>query len=157
MLASLTLPQREAMTVLVTKHNGDNTMSTHDSNYTPSGADLEDALNSAIATLLWTTPTPTASGDDSAGYLDGVGAPFNADSRRALYREIVEFTDANSADLHGLTYEQIGHDFILTRNRHGAGFWDRGLGERGDRLTDAAHAYGEIDAYLADDGTISAE
>jgi hypothetical protein len=45
-----------------------------------------------------------------------------------------------------------GHDFALTRNRHGAGFWDRGLGDLGDRLTKAAHAYGESTAWChADD------
>jgi hypothetical protein len=45
-----------------------------------------------------------------------------------------------------------GHDFALTRNGHGAGFWDRGLGELGDRLTKAAHAYGASSAWChADD------
>jgi hypothetical protein len=47
-----------------------------------------------------------------------------------------------------------GRDFWLTRNRHGAGFWDRGLGEVGDRLTKAAHAFGEVDLYVGDDGLI---
>lgn len=39
--------------------------------------------------------------------------------------------------------EQIGHDFMLTRNGHGAGFWDRGLGEVGDYLTANCRPYGE--------------
>lgn len=43
--------------------------------------------------------------------------------------------------------EQGGHDLWLTRNRHGAGFWDRGAGEVGDRLTEAAHALGECDLW----------
>jgi hypothetical protein len=39
--------------------------------------------------------------------------------------------------------EQLaGHDFWLTRNGHGAGFWDRDLGEIGERLTKASEAYG---------------
>lgn len=43
------------------------------------------------------------------------------------------------------TAEQNGHDFWLTRNRHGAGFWDRGYDKSiGKPLTDAAHAYGEL-------------
>lgn len=49
---------------------------------------------------------------------------------------------------------QSGHDFWLTRNRHGAGFWDRGLGSVGDALTKAAHALGEFDLYIGDDGQI---
>lgn len=44
---------------------------------------------------------------------------------------------------------QNGHDFWLTRNRHGAGFWDRGYDKVGDKLTDAAHAYGEVNLYLS--------
>lgn len=47
--------------------------------------------------------------------------------------------------------EQAGHDFWLTRNRHGAGFWDRGLGPVGQKLTDAAHTYGECNLYIGDD------
>ena len=45
---------------------------------------------------------------------------------------------------------RAGHDFFLTRNRHGAGFWDRNLGQVGDRLTTAAHVYGECYLYAAD-------
>lgn len=49
---------------------------------------------------------------------------------------------------------QAGHDFWLTRNRHGAGFWDRGLGAVGDQLTEAAKVYGSVDLYVGDDGKI---
>lgn len=45
-----------------------------------------------------------------------------------------------------------GHDFWLTRNGHGAGFWDRGLGKIGQDLTDACKAYGECYIYVGDDG-----
>lgn len=37
--------------------------------------------------------------------------------------------------------EQIGHDFCLTRNGHGAGFWDRGWDELGEYLSDVARTY----------------
>lgn len=43
----------------------------------------------------------------------------------------------------GYDEEQAGHDFWLTRNGHGAGFWDRGLGECGDKLTKLAKLFGE--------------
>lgn len=50
-----------------------------------------------------------------------------------------------------------GHDFWLTRNGHGAGFWDGDWPEDvGKRLTDAAHVYGNIDLYIGDDGKIHA-
>jgi hypothetical protein len=44
---------------------------------------------------------------------------------------------------HALPDEFFGHDFYLTRESHGAGFWDRGLGELGDYLTGIAKSYGE--------------
>lgn len=49
---------------------------------------------------------------------------------------------------------QIGHDLWLTRNGHGAGFWDRGLGQLGDSLTTAAKSIGWANTYLGDDGLI---
>jgi hypothetical protein len=50
--------------------------------------------------------------------------------------------------------EQNGHDFWLTRNGHGAGFWDRGYGAVGDKLSDACKRYGSVDLYVGDDGMI---
>ena len=49
---------------------------------------------------------------------------------------------------------QAGHDFWLTRNGHGAGFWDRGLGDVGEKLSEAAKVYGEFYLYIGDDGRI---
>ncbi len=53
--------------------------------------------------------------------------------------------------------ERAGHDFWLTRNRHGAGFWDRPeiYGEtNAARLTESAQAAGERWLYLGDDGKV---
>ena len=41
----------------------------------------------------------------------------------------------------------VGHDFWLTRNRHGAGFWD-GDYVNGDKLTEISQKYSEIDLYF---------
>lgn len=46
-----------------------------------------------------------------------------------------------------------GHDFWLTRNGHGAGFWD-GDWKNGDILTAASKIYGSVDLYIGDDGQI---
>lgn len=51
--------------------------------------------------------------------------------------------------------ELLGHDFALTRNGHGAGYWDRGTGAVGDELTEQAMVYGSIDLYLDDDNKVS--
>ncbi len=64
------------------------------------------------------------------------------------------FIRNNHFDLMEVEPEQAGRDFWLTRNGHGAGFWDRGLGELGDRLTRAAHAFPEVNLYVGDDGKL---
>jgi hypothetical protein len=69
-------------------------------------------------------------------------------------RDCVSFQETNTDDLTDIDPAQAGHDFWLTRNRHGAGFWDRGYGAVGDRLTEAAHAYGAVDLYAGDDNLI---
>jgi hypothetical protein len=40
-------------------------------------------------------------------------------------------------------FEQAGHDFWLTRQGHGAGFWDGDWTTYGHILTDGAESYGE--------------
>lgn len=50
--------------------------------------------------------------------------------------------------------DNAGHDFWLTRNRHGAGFWDGDYPEHGDALTAISHEFGECDLYVGDDGTL---
>ncbi len=51
--------------------------------------------------------------------------------------------------------EYAGHDFWLTRNHHGSGYWDGDWAEEaGQALTDAANKYGEVTLYVGDDGLI---
>lgn len=50
---------------------------------------------------------------------------------------------------------RVAHDFWLTRNRHGAGFWDGDYPKAiGDALTKLAHSFGECDLYVGDDGKL---
>jgi hypothetical protein len=53
------------------------------------------------------------------------------------------------------TLGTFGHDFWLTRNHHGAGFWDGDyLEPAASKLTLLAHTFGECDLYVGDDGKI---
>lgn len=52
------------------------------------------------------------------------------------------------------TNKRAGHDFWLTRNGHGAGFWDSDWPETGDMLTAASKAFGECSPYVGDDGQV---
>jgi hypothetical protein len=93
---------------------------------------------------------------------DADGEPLDAElseeTRATMARECAVFESKNRALLdqaneEGQSDEYLGHDFWLTRNHHGAGFWDRGL-SIGDALTAAAHAAGERYLYIGDDGEI---
>ena len=79
---------------------------------------------------------------------------FSAELIEQSERDCAKFQAENAGDLSGIGSEQAGHDFWLTRNGHGAGFWDRGLGALGERLTAAAHAFGQVDLYTGDDNMI---
>lgn len=47
--------------------------------------------------------------------------------------------------------ERAGHDFWLTRNGHGCGFWDGDWTEQaGEKLTDLAKGFGEVDLYVSE-------
>ena len=71
-------------------------------------------------------------------------------------------TECYSQEARGLapyTPERAGHDLWLTRNGHGAGFWDRGLGALGEKLSELCGykkdcPFPPVDAYLGDDGKI---
>jgi hypothetical protein len=65
--------------------------------------------------------------------------------------------DQRTLDLIDGKEEQAGHDLWLTRQGHGAGFWDRGElyeGDGGEYLTRRAKSLGECWPYKGDDGMI---
>lgn len=98
--------------------------------------------------------------DDDGEPLDGLYSIDDlSDSAIATaIEDCSDFQQANGGllDLAG-DDAQNGHDFWLTRNSHGAGFWDRGYGEIGTKLTDASHPYGSVNLYVGDDGMIHAQ
>jgi hypothetical protein len=115
---------------------------------------MDPFTRSYIATALWSS---TDNADDQGGEpLDANYGPDDlAPETLASIKEDCEaFQRDNAADI-GDRHERAGHDFWLTRNRHGAGFWDGDWpGDAGKRLTAASHAYGPVDLYVGDDGLI---
>lgn len=75
-------------------------------------------------------------------------------------RQVLDYVESTGE--HGDTYAVAGHDFWLSRNHHGAGFWDGDWQTTlpatrtvaGDVLTDAAHKFGEFNLYVGDDGQV---
>jgi hypothetical protein len=99
-----------------------------------------------------------SSTDDDGDPLDSLYdlRDFSDEAIKKAIEDTTAFQEENEEDLSDAQGddEQHGHDFWLTRNRHGAGFWDRGYGAVGDRLTDAAEAWGEVWLYVGDDGEL---
>ena len=121
---------------------------------------LEDFTASCIECALWSS---TDNSDDSGGepldknYDEG---DLSDECRAEIEKDCKDFYESNIGllvqyfELGDFSDDSAGHDFWLTRNGHGAGFWDRGLGTIGDRLAKECKPYGSADLYVGDDGKI---
>jgi hypothetical protein len=119
-----------------------------------SDIDRSVVLEHAKIAALWSTS------DDGEEMLDANFTPADVtgEAEAKLVEMIDNFIEQAEDTLAEcvMTDEQLGHDIILTANHHGAGFWDRGLGEVGDALTSIAHGLGGYDLYVGDDGKLYA-
>ena len=105
-------------------------------------------INSYIETILWSSELDDFSMED-----------FDKDSLELCEKEVLEFVDkamefiddSNNFE----TLDMVAHDFWLTRNGHGAGFWDKDYTNKDD-LTALAKTYPERHASV-EDGKIIVE
>lgn len=109
---------------------------------------LADALAGYVECAIWSEADGFEGAPGGAETINDI----NPESLAAARLELAGFIAAEADDLGGMDPVQVGHDFWLTRNGHGAGFWDRGLGAAGDRLTGACRPYGESHLVYGDDG-----
>ena len=119
----------------------------YDNAYTLSSVDFMVMVDAALGCLEWTEYDY-----EGERNLDSFGLYFCDNARIVVETDLRHFCELAADDLNGLGLEQIGHDFILTRNGHGAGFWDRGLGDRGERLSAWARSFGTVWAFVSDSG-----
>ena len=123
---------------------------------------LDDFTRAYLECILWAEndeSTPSGGGPLENNYdLDD----FAPEALAQAVADCRRFQEENAADLalydHFLytPAELGGNDLWLTRNRHGAGFWDRDClpKEAGERLTEAAKKIGECYMTVGDDGNI---
>ena len=125
--------------------------------------DFRTFVSAYVEAMLWSS---TDNADESGGepldanYDESDLAPEAVETIR---KDCTAFHDAHagtwadqlSVAPHGTEGEQAGHDFWLTRNGHGVGFWDGDWQEpAAGIMTRAAKDFGECDAYIGDDGRI---
>lgn len=133
---------------------------------------LDDFTIAYIEAALWSTNDES---DESGGVPmdDNYSIDDIADSSLAdIVEDCRKFQEENAADIaalgdtdycrqvstaDGRKYtgaDVAGHNFWLTRCGHGVGFWDRDIGDLGDRLTAASEEFGSADIYVGDDGFV---
>jgi hypothetical protein len=118
-------------------------------------SDLDRFIDAYIECALWSTnDESTPQGGEP---LDKNYGPedIHPDTLAEMREDCEDFMQANAADLDDFDPEYCGHDFWLTRNHHGAGFWDGDYPEDiGRRLTETSHVYGEVNLIVGEDGLI---
>ena len=78
----------------------------------------------------------------------GVSPKWDDRSIAQAKEECAAFVGAHLADI-GDRLSQAGHDFYLTRNGHGAGFWDGDWPEdAGERMTVGSKPYGSANVWF---------
>lgn len=107
-----------------------------------------------IECALWSTKDNSdesggSSLDDNYGKDD-----IAARTLAQMEKDCIEFWTEHRAVLAD-NPSQAGHDFWLTREGHGSGFWDGKWPEPlGSELTKASKAYGNFYLYVGDNGKI---
>lgn len=106
----------------------------------------------------------TDANPDNAELRDATVNDMSNDLWASVIEDCEEFQNKNKKLLDvayrsNYSMEQAGVDFWLTRNRHGAGYWDREeLGAVvGTALSEATHEFGEVTLFRGDDSKIYAE
>ena len=109
-------------------------------------ADLDAFTRGYIECAVWTEHEITCDDDTT----------LSESCLRQMVKDCADFQESHSDLLDQCENDgQAGHDFWLTRNRHGAGFWDGDYPEPiGAKLTEASHAFGSAELYEAEDGYV---
>lgn len=127
--------------------------------------ELRDFIHGYQTCALWASTDELADGTVLEGLEDyefsqKTSERMVADCRAFVSENIVdllEYAERREAECLANGFEPwagAGHDFWLTRCGHGVGFWDRGLEELGDKLSEAARVCGNLDPYIGDNGEV---
>ena len=115
----------------------------------PSWNQLDPFTRGYIDCALW-----ASSGEHGGASFEQQGYTYRdlADvCARQMIKDCKLFQAEGAPDLADKDDEESGRNFWLSRNRSGSGFWDRGYGPSGDRLTRIAYGFGTADLYLDED------
>lgn len=110
---------------------------------------LDSFVCAYMETALWSSMD-----DDAPLDQDHTVNDLARSTRRAMIADCEHFT-ARVEEIGAIPTQEMAHDFWLTRNHHGAGFWDGDWPEPlATQLTELSRAFGGADLYVGDDGLI---
>jgi len=120
---------------------------------TVTDSDLEEFTAAYLEAALWSSTDEDGEPLDSEYSVDD----FSEEAARWAVKDCERFLKAHLSDIENsdMPLSQAGHDFWLTRNGHGAGFWDGDWPEPyATRLDDASKKFGESYIYVSDAGEL---
>lgn len=113
------------------------------------------ALDQYIRTALWSSSDESTPEGGEPMERNYGPEDLSPETLAQMRRDVEAFIAAHEEDIGEDPDELAAHDLWLTRNGHGAGFWDGDWPEpQASRLTAAAEAMGEFHLYVGDDGKI---
>ena len=115
-------------------------------------------LNSFVNSYLETAAWVTCDSGENVEFTDEAKIQAKNDCNTFITLVSIEFGFDKANDLLSVGGEDLtylaAHDFFLTRNGHGSGFWDKpetyGGQENADTLTKICKMIGEVDCYHID-------
>lgn len=122
------------------------------------GAVVQVVLDAYEEAAYWSSNSETDEngGEPLDNYMAENDTRPSDDTQARMREDVVAFLlacERKGIDLTEFDGGQVGHDFWLTRNRHGTGFWDRkpltyGTAERRDQLDALAREFPEVHLWV---------
>ncbi len=112
---------------------------------------FETFFKSYIETALWCScDINNEENDDTSLENQGYSIDdFDSESLRKLQKDCCSFYTDNFDKIKN-DFERAGHDFFLTSNHHGTGFWDGDWDSViGKELTEESHKYSEVNFWVS--------
>ena len=124
------------------------------------GTHIEEFFKGYLSALVWSENTGDMYEGEHARYSitdEHDESDMTLDAISESFEDCNDFVSHNIAMLEArelaTDWASMGHDFALTRNGHGAGFWDRGL-RFDNELSDECEPYGSAHLMMGDDGLL---
>ena len=112
---------------------------------------MTDFLEQYLVTALWSSIDEKDNPFDDNYSIDD----FSEKALKQADKDCDLFIEKAGDLLDDFDDTDIAHDFWLTRQGHGAGFWDGDYpDEIGDKLTEIANDFRELYIYVGDDGQL---